>query len=78
MNNYPLLKRNNAGRVAIAIRLVAMLALVPLTGLYYNKLPIDSFSVGNMVLFFVLIGSLSIVAIRNFRREKPGKEIPAA
>ena len=44
--------------------------LAHLTGLYYNKLPIDSFSVLNMSVFFAAVALLSMLAIRMFKREK--------
>lgn len=47
-----------------------LMILAHLTGLYYNKLPIDSFSVLNMIVFFAAVALLSMLAIRMFKREK--------
>lgn len=45
-----------------------LLILAYLTGNYYNKLPIDSFSIFHMLVFFVIVVLLSVLAIRMFRR----------
>ena len=45
-----------------------ILISVHLTGIYYNNLPINSFSVFNMVMFFVTVALLCALAIRMFRR----------
>lgn len=42
-----------------------------MTGVYYNRLPLDSFSKLNMALFFLIVILLSILAVRMFIREKP-------
>ncbi|MBQ3470827.1 MAG: hypothetical protein IJH17_00405, partial [Clostridia bacterium] len=47
---------------------VMLLILVCLTGLYYNKLPIDVFSRTNMLLFFAAIVLLTMVAINTFKK----------
>ena len=47
-----------------------LLILVPLTCMYYNRLPVYSFSVFNMVAFFVVVALLSVIAVMMFRREK--------
>ena len=46
-----------------------LLLLVPLAGTYYNNLPIDSFSILNMMLFFAIVILLSTFAVRSFKRE---------
>ena len=46
-----------------------LIILAGLTGTYYNKLPIDSFSIFHTVVFFVIIVLLSALAVRMFRRE---------
>jgi hypothetical protein len=46
-----------------------LIILAGLTGTYYNKLPIDSFSILHIVIFFVIIALLSALAVRMFRRE---------
>ena len=43
-----------------------LLVLVHLTGVYYNRLPIDSFSRTSMITFFVIIGLLTALAIWTF------------
>ena len=54
----------------------ALMMLAHLTGLYYNKLPIDSFSILNMIVFFAVIALLSALAVRMFKREKQGLSEP--
>lgn len=49
---------------------VILLAFVGLTAVYYNKLPIDSFSIFNMIAFFIMVALLSAVAVRMFRKDK--------
>ena len=46
-----------------------MLVFVHLTALYYNRLPIDSFSVRNMTAFFVMVTLMTTLAVRMFRKE---------
>ena len=47
---------------------VMLLILACLTGLYYNKLPIDVFSRTNMLLFFAAIVLLTMAAINTFKK----------
>lgn len=47
-----------------------LMVLAFLTGKYYNMLPIDSFSVLNILLFFTAVALLSALAVRMFRRDK--------
>ena len=51
-----------------------LLIFVHLTGIYYNRLPIDSFSVVNMILFFIITALLSALAIHMFRQAGPDKD----
>lgn len=46
-----------------------LLILAYLTATYYNKLPIDSFSIVNMLAFFIMVALLSALAVRTFRRK---------
>ena len=55
---------------------VILLLLVPLAGTYYNNLPIDSFSVVNMIVFFAMTALLSALAARCFRKEKSRDGVP--
>ena len=43
-----------------------MLLAVYLTGLHYNRLPIDSFSIPNMIAFFVVTALFSAVAVKMY------------
>ena len=45
-----------------------LFVLVHLTGVYYNRMPIDAFSPAHIIAFFVLTLLLTAVAIRTFRR----------
>ncbi len=45
-----------------------ILVCTVLSALYYNRLPISSFSVPNMIAFFIMIALLSALAVRAFRR----------
>ena len=45
-----------------------LLILTCLTGVYYNKLPIDVFSRTNMLLFFAAIVLLTMAAINTFKK----------
>ena len=47
---------------------VMLLILTCLTGVYYNKLPIDVFSRTNMLLFFAAIVLLTMAAINTFKK----------
>lgn len=54
-----------------------LLIAVHLTGVYYNRLPIDSFSILNMVLFFVMVALFCALAIHMFKHAKePEKDAP--
>ena len=58
---------------------LALLAGVHITGLYYNRLPIDSYSALNSIVFYIIVGLLSTLAVRMFRRDKkPVTEGPKA
>ena len=46
-----------------------LLILAQLTATYYNKLPIDSFSIVNMLMFFIIVALLSALAVWTFRRK---------
>ena len=50
-----------------AITSAVLLALVPLTYMYYTKLPINAFSYVNMVIYFVIIIALTTEVVLNFR-----------
>ena len=47
-----------------------ILGCVYLSALYYNRLPISSFSTLNMIAFFIMVTLLSALAVRMFRRKK--------
>ena len=53
------------------ITTLVMLALVPLSYLYYNRLSIDSFSYVNMAIYFAAILLLTAAAVRTFRKDEP-------
>lgn len=57
-------------RPAALIISTILVLMVPLAGTYYNNLPIDSFSMVNMIMYFVMVTFLSVLAIMNFRKEK--------
>ncbi len=58
--------RNRRNAVVTAV----MLALVPLTRMYYLRLPIDTFSVAHMLLYFAITLLLAAVAASTFRYKK--------
>ena len=45
-------------------------ALIPLTNMYYNRLPISGFSRLNMSLYFSAVSALTAMAVLTFRRKK--------
>ena len=45
-----------------------ILVCAGLSALYYNRLPISTFSIPNMIAFFIMIALLSALAVRAFRR----------
>lgn len=45
-----------------------ILVCAGLSALYYNRLPIYTFSIPNMIAFFIMIALLSALAVRAFRR----------
>lgn len=47
-----------------------LLIAVELTRLYYNSLPIDSFSIPNMIAFFVVVALFSALAVHMFKHTK--------
>ena len=47
---------------------LVLLAGVHITGLYYNRLPIDSYSALNSAVFYIIVALLSTLAVRMFRR----------
>ena len=51
-----------------------LLIAVNLTGMYYNKLPIDSFSAVNMIMFFAVVALLCALAIRMFKQDREMSE----
>ena len=61
-----LIRRKN--KRGIITTLVTM-ALVPLSYLYYNRLPIDAFSYGHMAIYFAVILLLTAAAVKTFRKD---------
>jgi len=57
-----------------ALIAIGLLMLSQLAALYYNKLPIDSFSYFNMFMFFVMTALLCAVAIMTFKRKPVEKK----
>ena len=56
--------------VAAFIFTLFVFALIPLTNMYYNRLPISGFSRLNMSLYFSAVSALTAMAVLTFRRKK--------
>jgi hypothetical protein len=69
-----LIRRKN--KRGIITTLVTM-ALVPLSYLYYNRLPIDAFSYGHMAIYFAVILLLTAAAVKTFSEDDEPETFPA-
>ena len=69
-----LIRRKN--KRSIITTLVTM-ALVPLSYLYYNRLPIDAFSYGHMAIYFAVILLLTAAAVKTFSEDDEPETFPA-
>ena len=57
---------------------LAMLALAPLTQLYYHYVPLDTYSSAHMVLYFLYVALLTYGAVRTFPSKAQENTTPAA